>query len=146
MVERAYAINGEGIAHEMLMGEAILINFKTGSYYSLDGTGGIIWECLCAGPASPSTLMAALGAGTSASESLALHEALERFLKELADEELLAVTDAAPLPLPVRAAAAGTSFEPPILQKYTDLEALLLLDPIHDVVVSGWPNAKQDPS
>ena len=31
-------------------------------------------------------------------------------------------------------------FSMPILHKYTDLEALLLIDPVHDVTTQGWPN------
>ena len=40
-------------------------------------------------------------------------------------------------------AADGRSrlpFAAPVLHKYTDMEDLLLLDPIHDVDESGWPN------
>jgi hypothetical protein len=31
------------------------------------------------------------------------------------------------------------SFTHPQLQKYTDMQELLLLDPIHEVEESGWP-------
>jgi hypothetical protein len=35
------------------------------------------------------------------------------------------------------------AFAEPILQKYTDMEALLLADPIHEVDKStGWPHQK----
>ena len=30
----------------------------------------------------------------------------------------------------------------PVLEKYTDMQELLLLDPIHDVEEAGWPKAK----
>jgi hypothetical protein len=36
------------------------------------------------------------------------------------------------------------SFEVPVLNKYTDMEDLLLLDPIHEVDDEGWPVAKPD--
>jgi hypothetical protein len=35
-------------------------------------------------------------------------------------------------------------FEFPALHKYTDMEDLLLLDPIHDVDDIGWPNKPRD--
>jgi hypothetical protein len=35
-------------------------------------------------------------------------------------------------------------FQPPLLQKYTDMQDLLLLDPIHEVDEKGWPNAKEE--
>jgi hypothetical protein len=33
-------------------------------------------------------------------------------------------------------------FEAPVLQKYTDMQDLLLLDPIHDTDETGWPNIR----
>ena len=36
------------------------------------------------------------------------------------------------------------SFEAPILHKYTDMQDLLLLDPIHEVDEAGWPSVKPD--
>jgi hypothetical protein len=33
-------------------------------------------------------------------------------------------------------------FSRPILTKYTDMKELLLLDPIHEVDETGWPNPK----
>ena len=139
MAESVYAINASGIAHELLEGEAILINFKTGSYYSLDGIGGVVWQHLCSGPATASGLASALLPAGSPNHD-ALEATLSLFLKELAGEELVVLSDE-PAATPV---AAGVplpdGFEPPALRKYTDLEALLLLDPIHDVDGSGWPS------
>ena len=36
------------------------------------------------------------------------------------------------------------TFEPPVIQRYTDMQDLLLLDPIHEVEESGWPNMKSE--
>ncbi len=38
------------------------------------------------------------------------------------------------------------SFEAPILNRFTDMEEMLLLDPILYVDVSGWPEAMPPPS
>jgi hypothetical protein len=37
------------------------------------------------------------------------------------------------------------SFNPPLLHKYSDMQELLLLDPIHDVDEAGWPKPNPDP-
>ena len=34
------------------------------------------------------------------------------------------------------------SFQVPVLEKFSDMEELLLLDPIHEVEESGWPHKK----
>jgi hypothetical protein len=33
---------------------------------------------------------------------------------------------------------AGTVFETPAFERFTDMQELLLLDPIHDIGVGGW--------
>jgi hypothetical protein len=33
-------------------------------------------------------------------------------------------------------------YDPPLLNSYNDLQDLALLDPIHDVEETGWPNRK----
>jgi hypothetical protein len=35
-----------------------------------------------------------------------------------------------------------TPFVRPVLERYTDMQELLLLDPIHDVDETGWPRRK----
>ena len=146
MSETVYQINGDQVAHEVIEGEAILINFTTGSYFSLEGSGGRVWEGLAAGPASASTLANSLAA-VVAVEPAALRETLARFLEELQQEGLVAATDRVAQPLaPGALEDSPRPFEAPILRKYTDLEALLLLDPIHDALPSGWPNTKPDAS
>ena len=35
-------------------------------------------------------------------------------------------------------------FEPPLISKYSDMQELLILDPIHDVSDAGWPNPKSE--
>jgi len=44
---------------------------------------------------------------------------------------------------PVEAAPrAKEPFERPVLEKFTDVQELLALDPVHDVDGSGWPRPK----
>ena len=35
-------------------------------------------------------------------------------------------------------------FKPPLLKRYTDMQELLILDPIHEVDDTGWPAIKPD--
>lgn len=37
-----------------------------------------------------------------------------------------------------------TPFGPPAYDRYTDMEDLLLLDPVHDVGVTGWPDSPDE--
>ncbi len=66
--------------------------------------------------------------------------AVRAFLKELQEEQLI-VTE----PAEILAAPAGPlppAASRPALQKFTDLQDLLMLDPIHEVDERGWPHAR----
>ena len=42
--------------------------------------------------------------------------------------------------------AASGAYEKPVFQKYDDMQALLLIDPIHEVDDDGWPVANPAPT
>ena len=118
-----------------------MINMTTGSYYSLDGVGGLVWEMLQQGPSTAADLTTALQP-TVTGDAATLRREVLRLLEELQNEGLLR---------PAASAAAHEQlrrdplpFKPPVLNKYTDLEALLLIDPIHDVTTQGWPHVGKD--
>jgi hypothetical protein len=41
---------------------------------------------------------------------------------------------------PVEIGKHPWEYQPPALQEYSDVQSLLLLDPIHEVTEVGWPN------
>ncbi len=138
-----YAINKVDVVHEVIEGEAILINMKTGIYYSLDGVGGLVWECLQNGPASAASIVATLQGFYSVSAD-EMEKEISRLLAEMQADNLIGFVEEKPQAAPLAAPAEKKPFLAPQLMKYTDLEALLLLDPIHDVSAEGWPNPKPD--
>lgn len=131
------------IMHETIENEVVVVNIDNGTYYSFDGVGGRIWEWLGGGR----TLDGVIAAVQSSfrGDAAAIAASVTEFVKQLRAEQLVRVTlggehsetpdSAAPADAPV--------FVAPALQKYTDMEALLLVDPIHEVdEASGWPNLK----
>lgn len=61
---------------------------------------------------------------------------LQDFVATLIEHELLREADATPVDfVPVTVAA----YFAPKLDIYTDMQELLLLDPVHDVDETGWP-------
>jgi len=120
--------------------EVVVIDMVSGVYYSLRGTAVDMWTMVEAG-ASPAEIGAALGARYDASgETLA--RAADDFLGELAGLGLI-VSDAAAQRATAAAAtpAARMPFAAPQLERFTDMQDLLLLDPIHEVGEAGWPHA-----
>lgn len=66
-------------------------------------------------------------------------------VEELVTEGLLVTGEAAavaPESPPAAPVGERPPFVRPILQKYTDMADLLLLDPIHEVDEQGWPHPR----
>lgn len=139
-----YAVNTTDVVDEVIDGEAILINLRTGSYYSLEGTACMVWELLRAETASTDSLIARMRQRLT-SDADGMPSDVRSFLEEMADEGLvLRDADVAIAPAPPMVAGELAPYVPPMLSKYTDMEALLLIDPIHDVTPAGWPNRPED--
>jgi hypothetical protein len=80
--------------------------------------------------------------GADAFAAPSVQELLDQMLREG-----LIVPGAGPAPSPSSVASPATkkAFEPPTLAVYTDMQELLLLDPIHDVDETGWPQRQDEP-
>ena len=125
--------------HETLDGEVIVVNLDTGVYYSLSGVAAEIWAEVARG-ASAAQAVDELDARYDANGS-DLETAVARFVEELEREQLIAADgDAAPRSATTVNGAARAAFVEPVLHKYTDMQELLLLDPIHEVAETGWPS------
>jgi hypothetical protein len=104
----------QGIVSDTIGNDTIVINVQTGAYYSLTVQGGEAW--------------AAIQAGNDGKQS---HAAW----LTLGNEGILDLSDwpnAETEPMP----------EAEVFEKYTDMESLLLADPIHEVDEQGWPKLR----
>lgn len=139
-----FHVNSPNVIHETIDGEVVLINLETGSYYSIDHIGAIVWDHLKKGLNSNQIVTAIVSQFDG--EQADISAGIQRLLDDLQVEQLIvpgeATSNGGHVPGMDEAANTGIkpSFEAPILHKYTDMEDLLLLDPIHDVDESGWPN------
>lgn len=145
-------VNAPQVIHETIDGEVIVINLGTGSYYSLKGSGADVWG-LIEGPdgVAASDLAAALATRFDTPRSQ-LETSLRPFLAELSAEELVSwSTTTVSTPAPPtgdhwrsNGHAGAASFAPPVLEKFTDMQDLVLLDPVHEVAATGWPERRPD--
>ncbi|MBK7995149.1 MAG: PqqD family protein [Blastocatellia bacterium] len=140
MQEKFFQINSPQVIREFFDDEAVIVNLELGIYYSLDSIGAIVWGLIEQG-ASNTQIVEKLSQMFKLSTNI--EKDIEEFIDLLLKEELIAATDNASL----------TSFDSinidnkltyskPTLNKYTDMQELLLLDPIHEVDEEGWPNIK----
>jgi len=131
-----YRLNTPDVVHETVDGEALIIHTPSGVYFSLLGTGEHLWNALLAGH-SASEIAAAYTDGTDVTTTGVL-TAVEDFVENLVTEELLVPSDqqveSGKLP------SAPQPFSIPTVQKFTDMQELLLVDPVHEVdPQAGWP-------
>lgn len=146
MVTRRYRVNGPNIVSNTFDGEVVIINMEKGTYYTLSQSGTDIWNGVTQGMAEETLLDALLEKYQG--ERAAIENDLATLLAQLVDEGLL-VVDAAGQGVTTVVqeshdrGVSRLAFQPPLLQKFTDMEAILMLDPIHEVDATGWPNAKR---
>jgi len=121
MNHKTYQVNTHKAIGEVLDGEAIIINLQTGSYYSMNTAGSTLWEAI------------------SNQVPVAItNPALEKFITFLLQEDLISEAPVTVLAdtLPAKLVSV---IEDPIIEKYEDMQEMLLADPIHDVDNAGWP-------
>lgn len=123
-------VNSPDVVHETFDDEAVVLHLGTGNYYSLNDAGKIIWEYLQGGRSVAAVFGAANG-----------HSAeVERFVCELLEEGLMVEAG----PAQDMGARVTLPDAAPALRRYTDMQALFLVDPIHEVQDSGWPQVPRD--
>jgi hypothetical protein len=143
-------VNSPPVIHETIDGEVIVINLATGTYYSLRGTAASAWE-LVQRPAGAAhvELVTALAAKFDAPEEQ-IDTSVASFVAELESEGLVIAGEPSSASADTATVngygvnAAKRPFEPPMVEKYTDMQDLVLLDPVHEVEELGWPHARPD--
>jgi hypothetical protein len=133
-------------AHESFGDETVILNLDSGCYYSAQGTASVIWGLVSDG-ISEAAIVKSIEAEYSG-DSDEILRATTTFLDQLVEEALVApepVVDGEGAQAPMGAGKLEAVFSTPSLQKYTDMEEMLLLDPIHEVDERGWPSARKPP-
>jgi hypothetical protein len=130
-----YELNEPAVVAETIDGEAVVINLERGIYFSIKDCGLAIWTDMLSG--EETSAIADRLRSHFGTQHPNVDEEVASFIKQLIDEQLvrprLRPSDGTAL------AALDAGYSAPTLDKYTDMEALLLLDPIHDVDEAGWP-------
>lgn len=153
MTMRAYyRINDPTVSHQILDGEAIIINLESGNYYSLDRLGADVWTAIGENVASDGIVERLIR--RCGGDRVVIDKAVAELLTDLEKESLIVPDEARKLEgarafdglVEPEAEAVKVGFEAPKLQKYTDMQELLLLDPIHEVDEAGWPQMVSEDS
>lgn len=143
MSEQAgYRINEPNISSEEIDGEVIIVNLLNGNYYSAQGMGAYVWGRISYGEGLDN-MQTSLSRQFPGSETT-IRDDLSDFLDKLEDEGLIVKAGNPDETGSILIdASMPEQYATPNLNCYSDMNDLLLLDPVHDVEDEGWPKKKQ---
>jgi hypothetical protein len=141
MPDSSFKVNEPTVISETIDGETIIINLASGVYYSLKHSGAAIWAAI-----QQSANLGAIGAMVRSSYDVDgndIEHEVSTLVQRLVEEDLVRPTlgdVSQPLACAPSSKERLAPYLAPVLDKFTDMEAMLLLDPVHDVDEKGWPN------
>lgn len=142
-----FSINAPAVVSETIEGETVAVNLETGCYYSMTGTAALLWTLMDKGLTLEA--MEDLLVAKGLAEKGKIHQSLEDFFGKLLEKELVTesqTSDDAPPAAdedPRKLIAGISAFTEPELEEFTEMQEMLLLDPIHEVDKTGWPNVME---
>jgi hypothetical protein len=129
-------------ASENFAGEAVIIHFERGTYFSLRGSGGTIWSFLQA-PTSIAVIAAAVRT-QEPPPSTDFEAKLTAFVAKLAEHDLITSSLEQATPPMISPEAIASLSAAPDLEIYSDLAELIAMDPVHEIdILTGWPKAPE---
>ncbi len=131
-----YRINSPQVSSETIDGETIIIDFVSGAYFSTAGIGSCLWENLKEGAGAEEISTELRRRYPEEKQCL---EQFNSFLELLLRENLIKIIDQTEKTELNPELSWPENYSPPELNKFTDMQDLLLLDPIHDTDEQGWP-------
>ncbi len=144
---RNYRINSPSVIYQVMDNEIVIINLESGVYYNIEGLGIALWKMIDSHCSVDQ--MISLITERYNENSIQIRKEILDFLAILHSEGLLSITEDKVnfSPISYKTAIEGLEIDNPSkwnglkLNRYTDMQDLLLLDPIHDVNEEGWPNS-----
>jgi len=139
-----YTIDETRIVSEIIDGEAVIVNLSNGYYYSLDPSAAEIWGWLLSGW-SISEMVSVIQDRYDCS-GVDPRTAVCALIDTFMADDLIASRCETGDPPAVERGADGSQgkkpFPAPFVQRFEDMRGFLLVDPIHEVDETGWPNVK----
>lgn len=140
-----YQVNSTKVVAETIDNEVVIVNLEKGDYYSLVKSGAQIWSKVEQNLTQAEIIQQMIAEYDDSEEKIT--KDVTGFIEILKKEGLVLVEtiegDNNNLATVNSNGTKKLEFDLPTLEKYTDMEELLLLDPIHEVdEQEGWPNVK----
>jgi 3-oxoacyl-ACP reductase-like protein len=135
-----YLLNSSNVVCDTIDGEVLAIRSDNGAYYSMQGPSATAWAAIVSGAALDDA--AEMVAAHHGADTGTVRADLDAFAEQLSTELLVVAAPSESAVIELPAETLGVPWETPMFEKYTDMQDLLLFDPIHEVDVTGWPSVK----
>lgn len=142
MHTQRYEVCTPTIAHQCIGGEVVIVDLRSGYYYSLLGASAEVWMLLDSGAAISEIATVVAERYQLTADEVA--PPVSQLVAELMQDGLIRASSAvfySPISLPPLVTKAP--FAKLELGRFTDMRDLILLDPIHEVDEGGWPNPRE---
>lgn len=141
-IDARYEVDAVRVAAELVNDELVAIDFSTGKYHGIRGSGLAVWLLLVEAGFSTREILEHLTRRVAGFDEHAARTVVT-FVSELEGQGLVVRSTRAAPPLASNEEPLPEPFAAPMLDTRDDLQDYLVLDPIHDVDARGWPNARR---
>lgn len=136
-----YAKFDNNILSDVFGEEVVLVNLDSGMYYSLRGSATQIWIRLF-NQYSLIEILADLIQIYQVTENQLITD-INLFVTQLLELKIIkTATDAERKEIDFISKDVLIDYSTPVVEIFSDMQEILLLDPVHDVDKSGWPISK----
>jgi hypothetical protein len=141
-----FKINKADVVYEMFDDEVIIINLDSGNYYSFGQSGTDMWR-LIESDLAFGEMVKWLQDNCEEDGPDIIESVLKESLEELEREGLIVLDESQKSstekrldsPDIIEPRTDKIVFEKPILEKHSDMQDFLLVDPIHEIDYTEWP-------
>lgn len=136
-----FCVFDRNIISDLFGDEVVLVNLESGIYYSLRGSSAQVWIRI-----QNNYSIQELNEELSELYQISLEKLSEevmKFIQNLISQSLIKIADTSEKnQIPLSSNRPKLDFTSPELEVYSDMQEILLLDPVHDVNKEGWPIRK----
>ena len=136
-----YNIFDNNIISDVFGEEVVLVNLQSGVYYSLKYSAAQIWIRLI-NQYSPTEVFADLIQIYQVDENDLISD-INLFITQLLEDKIIKIaSETEKKSIEFNSKGILVTYTSPVVEAFSDMQEILLLDPVHDVDKAGWPISK----
>ena len=137
-------LNLENTSWERIDGEIIVISYNTGKYYSVNKQGSDLLYLIEMKVKRELWYEILKSNFQNFAENTETTQKIDEFVEKCLNEKLLIGGETNIEKVELLNDYTRDNWESPELRIFDDLTDILLIDPVHDTSLEGWPNLKND--